>query len=250
MSLPFRFGVNLIGAEDPTSFLGAARRAEELGFDVLQVPDHLGMPAPFPSLVAAAGVTQRIRLGTFVLSAAFYRPAVLARDVAATDQFVGGRLELGLGAGYVKGEFDAAGVDYGTAGARLDHLTATIEELRARLSDPEHRPAPAQARIPLLLGGSGPRTLRLAARYADTVGFTGATADAVGTLSLLDAHTLADRVGVVREAAGGRAPELNVLVQQVLVDDTPRDQVARRVHEYAPNLSPEQLSAVRELEST
>ncbi len=244
MSRPFRFGVNLLAAEDPQRFLGAARRAEELGFDVLHVPDHLGMPAPFPSLVAAAGVTERIRLGTFVLNAAFYRPAVLARDVAATDQFVGGRLEIGLGSGYVKEEFDAAGLDYGTAGTRLRQLATTVEGLRTRLADPEHRPAPAQAHIPFMLGGHGPRTLRLAARYADTVGFTGATQDDVGNLALVDADTLAGRVEVAVEAAGDRAAELelNVLVQQVLVADTPREHVARELHEIAPYLTPEQLS--------
>ena len=244
MGHPFRFGVNLLGTEDPVGFLGAARRAEELGYDVLAVPDHLGMPAPFPSLVAAAGVTERIRLGTFVLNTAFYRPAVLARDVAATDRFVGGRLELGLGAGYVKEEFEAAGLDYGTAGARLDHLSATIEELRARLADPGQRPAPVQAHIPLMLGGGGPRTLRLAARHADTVGFTGATQDAVGTLSLVDADTLADRVRVVRDAAGGHTPELNVLVQQVLIADTPREQVARELRARLGTLTADQLAAM------
>lgn len=243
MSHPFRFGVNLLDP-DPGRLLAAARRAEELGFDLAQVPDHLGMTAPFPALVAAAGVTERIRLGTFVLNTAFYRPAVLARDVATTDRLVGGRLELGLGAGYVKEEFDAAGLDYGTAGSRLDHLVATLEALRTRLADPEHQPAAAQAHVPLLLGGGGPRTLRLAARYADTVGFTGATQDAVGNLALMDAETLTDRVEVVLDAAAGRAPELNVLVQRVAVSDTPRGQTARELHEQLPYLTPEQLAAV------
>ena len=246
MSHALRFGVNLLGVDSARALPDAARRAEELGYDLVQVPDHLGMAAPLPSLVAAAAVTERVRLGTFVLNTAFYRPAVLARDVAGTDQLVGGRLELGLGTGYVKEEFDAAGLEYGTAGARLDHLAVTIEELRSRLADPEHRPAPAQDRLPLLLGGHGKRTLRLAARYADTVGFTGATQDGDGNLALVDADALAERVALVLDAAGDRAPELelNVLVQQVLVGDTPREQVARGLHEHIPYLTPEQLGEV------
>jgi probable F420-dependent oxidoreductase len=246
MTRPFRFGVNLLATESAPALLGAARRAEDLGYDVVNVPDHLGMPSPLPTLVAAAGVTQRVRLGTFVLNTAFYRPAVLARDVAATDQLVGGRLELGLGTGYVKEEFDAAGVDYGTAGSRLDHLAATVDDLRARLADPEHRPVPVQRPVPLLLGGHGPRTLRLAGRVADTVGFTGATSDGVGNLALVDADALDQRVGVAVEAAGtaGRDPELNVLVQQVRIADTPREQVAAGLHEHVPYLSAGQLAEV------
>ena len=87
---------------------GIGRRAEDLGFDVLHVPDHLGAPAPFPVMTTAAAATETLRLGTFVLNAAFYRPALLARDVVALHDLTGGRLELGLGTGYVEEEFKAA----------------------------------------------------------------------------------------------------------------------------------------------
>ncbi|MFE0807295.1 LLM class flavin-dependent oxidoreductase [Streptomyces sp. NPDC058848] len=109
MSRPYRFGVNLTVPAPAEQWSAKCRRAEGLGYDVIQVPDHLGMMAPFPALVAAARATARPRLGTFVLNAGFWNPALLAREVATTDALTGGRLELGLGTGYVRAEHDTAG---------------------------------------------------------------------------------------------------------------------------------------------
>ncbi|TCO46528.1 LLM class flavin-dependent oxidoreductase [Actinocrispum wychmicini] len=83
MSRAFRFGLNMTAATDRTGWTAKCQRAEELGYDVVLVPDHLGMPAPFPSLVLAAEATHSVRLGTFVLNAGFYNPVLLARDVVA-----------------------------------------------------------------------------------------------------------------------------------------------------------------------
>ncbi|MFJ8819821.1 LLM class flavin-dependent oxidoreductase [Amycolatopsis thermoflava] len=104
----FRFGVNLLTPSSRTAWQARCREAEDLGYDVIAVPDHLGLPAPFPAIVSAAEITTRPRLAVFVLNAGFYNPALLARDLAGTDQLVDGRLEVALGAGYVKAEFDAA----------------------------------------------------------------------------------------------------------------------------------------------
>ncbi len=95
MTHTFRFGVNMLTIETGEAWRDRCRRAEALGYDVLLVPDHLGMPAPFPTLVAAAEATERPRVGTFVLNAGFWNPALLAREVATCDQLTGGRLELG-----------------------------------------------------------------------------------------------------------------------------------------------------------
>jgi probable F420-dependent oxidoreductase len=111
-SRPFRFGVTLLSTGSRSEWQAKARQVQELGYDVLQVPDHLGMPAPFPALVSAAEMTSTLRLGTFVLNTGFYHPAVLARDVAETDQLTDGRLELGLGTGYAEAEFEAAGLPF------------------------------------------------------------------------------------------------------------------------------------------
>jgi hypothetical protein len=95
MTRPFRFGVNLLSVASRDEWAAKCQQAEQLGYDVVLVPDHLGAPAPFPALVAAAEATERPRLGTFVLNAGLWNPALLAREVATTDQLTGGRLELG-----------------------------------------------------------------------------------------------------------------------------------------------------------
>src|ERR1700754_4676440 len=102
---PFRFGISLFNVGSRSAWRARVREVEDLGYDVLQVADHLGMAAPFPALVAAADVTS-IRLGTFVLNAGILHPAYLARDVADVYRLTDGRLELGLGAGYVQAEFE------------------------------------------------------------------------------------------------------------------------------------------------
>src|ERR1700704_2497268 len=108
MAKDFRFGFGLQAASGQAAVQDWARRAESLGYDVLHVPDHLGAPAPFPTLMAAAAATTRLRLRAVVLQAAFYKPALLARDVQTLRDLSGGRFELGLGTGYVKEEFEAA----------------------------------------------------------------------------------------------------------------------------------------------
>jgi probable F420-dependent oxidoreductase len=239
MPRPFRFGVNLLTPAPAAEWRAKCRRAEELGYDVILVPDHLGMVAPFPALVAAAGATRRPRLGTFVLNAGFYNPALLAREVASTDALTGGRLELGLGTGYVPAEHETAGLPYGSPGERVDHLRRTVAELERLLGSPEHPPRPAQPRVPLLIGANGDRMLRLTAEHADIAAFTGARpGSAPGTLEPLTAEELDDRVARYRDLAAGRAEEaeLNLLVQLVAVTDDP-EPVLRPLLERQSQLS-------------
>ncbi|MGP8296987.1 LLM class F420-dependent oxidoreductase [Streptomyces inhibens] len=245
MPRPFRFGVNMLTIDSGATWREKCRHAEELGYDVLLVPDHLGMPAPFPALIAAAEATERPRVGTFVLNTGFFNPALLAREVATTDALTGGRLELGLGTGYVRAEHETAGLPWGSPGERVDHLTRTIEELDRLLGDDGHVPQPAQRpRPPLLIGGNGPRMLRLAARHAEIAAFTGgrqSPGKAEGTLELMPADQLAASVARYQEYAADRpAPaELNILVQQVLVTDD-RRAVAREIAALAIGLDEEQ----------
>ncbi|MFF3885425.1 TIGR03621 family F420-dependent LLM class oxidoreductase [Streptomyces sp. NPDC001914] len=234
MSRPFRFGVSLLAPATGAEWAAKCRRAEELGYDVITVADHLGMPAPFPSLVAAARAARRPRLGTFVLNAAFWNPALLAREVATTNALTGGRLELGLGTGYVPAEHEAAGLPFGTARERVDHLVRMVEELE-RLLGPDgpslgtpwpggkapETPDGGPPRVPLLIGANGDRMLRLAAEHADIVSFTGARTGGNGTLEPLSATELDGRVALYRKASAGRdePAELNLLIQIVSVTD-------------------------------
>ncbi|MFJ6698860.1 LLM class F420-dependent oxidoreductase [Streptomyces sp. NPDC091272] len=242
MVRPFRFAVNMLTPTGGEEWAQQCRRAEELGYDVIQVPDHLGMVAPFPALVAAAAVTERPRLGTFVLNAGFWNPTLLAREVATTDALTGGRLELGLGAGYIEEEHDLAGIPFLSPGGRVDHLAYTVRELDRILRDETHRPSPVQdPRTPLLIAGNGDRVLRLAAQHADVVAFAGATSGKDGS-RLITAEALEERVRTYRRFAAERAAEaeLNLLIHQVVVTDD-RHAAAREFVRHSPYLTEDQV---------
>lgn len=201
----FRFGASLNNSSSSKSAWSArVREVEDLGYDILQVPDHLGMLAPFPSLVAAADVTS-IRLGTYVLNAGVQRPAYLARDVVDTWRLTDGRLELGLGAGYVPGEFAAAGLSFGTPGSRLRLLTELLTQTRKLLETEADTPRP-----PVMVAGAGDRILSFAAQTADIVSFPITAGFGPGSPE----KALAARVQRVWEAAGERIGdiELNLFI--------------------------------------
>ncbi|WP_405615638.1 TIGR03621 family F420-dependent LLM class oxidoreductase [Streptomyces sp. NBC_01508] len=237
---PFRFGVSMPATGSRSAWQAKARQAEGLGYDVLQVPDHLDAPAPFPALVSAADATTTLRLGTLVLNAAFYRPALLARDIADTDLLTDGRLEVGLGAGHAAAEFRAAELPYPAAAERVDNLAHTVAELRRMFATPDQPPTLHGRTVPpLLLAGLGDRALRLAAREADIVGFP---VMALTTPPGADPQQiLADRVAHVRAEAGARfgALELNLFVAAVI--PTPTAEALTRVRRRAPNLTEDQV---------
>lgn len=200
MARDFRFGVG-IGRREvtaPKPLREAAIRAEGLGYDVLHVPDHLGAPAPFPVLTAVAAATTTLRLGTFVLNACFYKPALLARDVEALAALSEGRFELGLGAGYVRAEFEAAELPFPSAGARIEYLAHVTKYVQ------QHHP-----HVPVMIAGNGDKLLTVAAHHADIVALTG------GSGPGFDA--LAERVEFVRKAAHERfdSIELNLTITAV-----------------------------------
>lgn len=242
MTRPFRFSVNMVTPDVGKAWRERCRRAEDLGYDVIQVPDHLGMVAPFPALVAAAEATERARVGTFVLNAAFWNPALLAREIATTDALTGGRLEVGLGTGYVREEHERAGLEFLPPRERVDLLARTVTELDRLLADEAQLPRPVQLpRPPLLIGGNGDRMLRLAAEHADIAAFTGARSTPEG-MRALGAEELAERVTAYQGFASGRAvpAELNLLLQAVTVT-TDRRAAVRDVRPMAPHLSEDQL---------
>lgn len=233
----------MVVPESRQAWIAKCRRAEAQGYDVVGVADHLGLPAPFPSIVLGAEATERVRLNTFVLNTPFYNPVLLARDVAGVDQFTDGRVELGLGAGYVKDEFEAAGIPFGTGGQRVAHLENVVATLRKLFADPEYQPRPVQpGGPPLLIAGWGDRLLRLAATEADVVGFTGAATGAGGTLTLADVEGITERVGYVRKLLGERADrvELNILVQAV-VPPSERAALLDTYGSVLPDGDPEEL---------
>lgn len=217
---PFRFGVCVFSPSSRQEWVDKVRRAEELGYDVVSVSDHLGMPAPIPTLLLAAEATERIRIGTLVFNTTFYNPTVLARDVATVDRYSGGRVELGLGAGYDKAQFDAAGLPWLDAGARVTHLERTVAEFRkpaAELAGYARFEQPSGP--PILIAGRGERVLRLAARHADIIAFTGTTKVRDGDgLVLAGLPEFLDRLALARTLLGDRIDEveLNIPIHRVL----------------------------------
>lgn len=220
MPRDFRFGLGLRDTSSAAKVRDAARLAEDLGYDVLLVPDHLGAPAPFPVLATAAAASQTLRLGTFVLNACFYKPALLARDVGALHDLSGGRFEVGLGAGYVREEFEAAELAFPSASQRVRYLEHVVECLA------EHVPG-----APIMIAGGGDRLLTVAARWASIVGVTG--------------HPIAERIAFLREAAGDRFDdiELNLAITAVPAAGSTVPNLSMTRH-YAPDLGDEQLLAL------
>lgn len=222
-----RFGVGLRVARSLSEVQAAARRAEDLGFDVLHLPDHIGAPAPFPTLMAAAAATETLHLGTFVLNSCFYKPALLARDVAALRDLSGGRFELGLGAGYAQHEFAAAELPYPSARERIDHLAHVTEYMREHLPD-----------VPILIAGNGDRLLTVAARQATIVGLT--RGQPIGDAT----DPLAERIEFVRRAAGERFEDLEL---NIAITALPRDESGRPdlsiTRRALPHMSDEELLA-------
>src|SRR6185312_13267038 len=187
----FRFGVGLQKARRQKSVQDWARRAEDMGYDVIHMADHLYTTAAFPIILEKAAATEKLRVGTFVLNAGFYRPALLARDVTSLRDLSGGRFDLGLGAGYVKEEFEQAELPYPTAGERVAWLRHVTEHMNEHAAD-----------VPILIAGNGDKLLTLAAQRANIIGLTG------GHPIIRGADPLADRIAFVREAAGDRFDEL------------------------------------------
>ncbi|HET9656529.1 MAG TPA: TIGR03621 family F420-dependent LLM class oxidoreductase [Kineosporiaceae bacterium] len=239
------FGVNL-GREPSPAVPGAARAAEEAGFDLVTAADHLGAPSPFAMLATAAAVTTRVRLRTYVLDAGFWNPALLAREAATLDALSGGRLDLGLGAGHKRAEHVDAGLPFPPLAARVTGLEATLGEVRRRLADPGHRPVPVQQPVPLVIGGWGERTLAVAARHADVIALTGSVqvpGKPAGTLRLAGAAETAERLALLDRllaAAGRPRPVLDALLQWVIVDRPP-EQAAEELAASWEGVTAEQL---------
>jgi len=212
-----------------------AAKAEQLGFARLLVADHPGSsPDPFVALAAAAPRTQTLGLATYVVNAGVRDPWQVAVAAATLDQVSGGRFALGVGAGHTPAEWTLAGRELPGVGARVDRLYEFVEVTQRLLAGEsvtfagEHFrydgaqltvPLPA-ARIPVIIGGNGPRVLRLAGRAADIVSLTGfgrTLADGHDHAVRWSVDEIAARIAVVTAAARDRAdaPQLEVLVQHL-----------------------------------
>jgi probable F420-dependent oxidoreductase len=226
----FRFGVSMLSVGGREEWIAKCRRAEELGYHAITVPDHLGTVSPFPAAAVAAAVTERVRVGPLVMNTPFHNPAFLARDVATTDRLSGGRLDVGLGAGNVRAEFEDAGIPFPRFADRVGHLEHTILELKRRFAAGHEPPPVQQPHPPLLIAGNGEPVLDLAAKHADILGLAGlkhAKGHPPGTLDLMSAVEVERQVALFRERAGARADdvEINMLIQHVATGPDFRERV-------------------------
>jgi probable F420-dependent oxidoreductase len=233
MTRPFRFGVQAAATRDATQWAEYARRVEGLGYSTLFMPDHyVGTDfAPMVGLSFAAAATTTLRIGTLVLGNDYKHPAAVAKEAATLDVLSGGRLEFGLGAGWQRSDYTALGLPYDPPGVRIARLAEAVEIVQRAWGDGpfdfagEHYtitgydavPKPLQQpRPPIVMGGGGPKMLRLAGQVADIVGINPIlrageiSADAARD-TLGDASTR--KVAYVREGAGERFDEIELQVR-------------------------------------
>jgi probable F420-dependent oxidoreductase len=253
MTRPFRFGLQSYAATSADHWREQARKAESFGFSTFTVADHVLGPGPaltamnhpvqdvaaVPAMAVAAEATDTIRIGSRVFCCDYRNPVMFAKELATLDFFSGGRLEIGLGAGWLAGEYEAMGVPFESAGTRIDRMVETVGLLRAHFGggqldiDGEHVhaigfegvPRPPSGQPPIMIGGGAPRVLRIAGREADIVslnfnnrsGKIGPDGVGSSTAELTD-----QKIGWIREGAGDRFDDIEIEIAAyftVVTDD-------------------------------
>ena len=236
MVRPFRFGLQAPRTTDPGAWLDLARRVERDGYSVLLAPDHVGRLSPIPALMAAAAVTERLNLGTWVLNQDFRPPAVLAQEAAAVQILTNGRLELGVGAGWAKQEYLQTGIQFDEGKVRVGRFDEYLQVVKGLLAarEPysfagqwftldaypplphlEHQPPPRIA-----VGGGSRQVLSVAGRLADSISVaTRATPDGLFDVSNMKVASVENKLRWIREAAGDRYDqiELNMTLRFVRI---------------------------------
>ncbi len=206
-----------------------ARKAEDLGVSVLTVADHLDdQLAPIAALMAAAGATTTLRVGSLVFANDYRHPVLLAKEAATIDVLSGGRLEFGIGAGWMTHDYESAGIPMDRPSTRIERLEEALGIIRGlwsdgpvdftglhyRVSGMEGLPKPLQQpHPPIVIGGGGPKVLALAGRHADIVGLNPSL-----TAGVIDAHAgpsataeaTDEKLRIVRDAAGDRFDRIEI----------------------------------------
>lgn len=229
-----------------------AQRVEALGFDSLVIADHFGARfAVAPALVLAAEATTTLRVGSLVYDNDFRHPALLAQEIATIDSLTDGRFDFGIGAGWLKSEYDAAGLSFDPGRVRVDRLAEAVQIIKRLLRGnpvtfegrhyrlhelaagfkPVQQPHP-----PFVIGGGGRRLLTLAAEQADTISVMPRSRPDGRGLEDADATDQAfrEKIGWIRQAAGDRFDrlELNTLVQAVSITDNAVREAERLAPEW------------------
>ena len=234
----FRFGVQVSKETSAKGWAELARRTEAAGYEVLTMPDHFtDQLAPIPALMAAASATTTLRVGALVFDNDYKHPVVLAKELATIDLLSDGRLEIGLGAGWMISDYEEAGIPYDSPKVRIDRFIEGVAVIRGAMAEGsfsfsgDHytitnyngQPKPMQARPPLLIGGGGKRVLSYAAREADIIGINGTmTAGVVGpeALSTMTAESVDEKVAIVAAAGAHRINDIEMNIRTFFVKVT------------------------------
>jgi probable F420-dependent oxidoreductase len=238
----FRFGVDMHSPLPGSSWTDSARELESLGYSTAFVPDHFdeGL-GPIAAMASAAAVTTTLHVGTLVLDCDYRHPAVLARELASIDMLSEGRLELGLGAGWKRLDYDRSGIPMDAPKVRVDRMIEHTKILKALFNEEPvtfhgehytitdlpgmprpHRPGGP----PILIGGGARRVLRFAGEVADIVGVNPSIHS--GEIDAAAAHDglaarIDEKVGWLREGAGARFDQIEMnawLAVAELTNDT------------------------------
>lgn len=240
MSNPFRFGIQSFNANSGKEWGDFARKAEDLGYSSLHLADHLLGPGPaleaanhpvqnlaaIPAMAYAAAVTNRINIGCRVFCIDYHVPVVLIKSAMTIDFLSDGRLEFGMGAGWIKSEYEAVGIDFDEPAIRIDRLADVIAGVKAFRGESaiqlnnqtlnwdgfEGLPKPLGS-APIMVGGGSPRVLRLAGREADIVSLNFNNRAGMigpdGVQKSTQEETL-KKIGWIKEGAGDRFSDLEI----------------------------------------
>jgi probable F420-dependent oxidoreductase len=230
-SRKFRFAVQEHHAADAADWRDKARRVESLGYAALYLPDHFsGQPGPIAALMAAADATTSLRVGSLVFDNDYRHPVVLAKEAATLDLLSGGRLDFGLGAGWLATDYQKSGIPLDSAGTRIERMEEGLKIIKGlwrggsfsftgkhyAVSDLEGSPLPLQKpHPPILLGGGGRKMLTIAGREADIVNLNFDLREGRVNRRLIKtgkAEATGEKLAWVREAAGDRFDELELSV--------------------------------------
>lgn len=257
---PFRFGVQASGSLSGSAWTELARRVEGSGYSTLTMPDHFDdQLAPVPALTAAAAVTETLRVGALVWDNDYKHPLVLAKELATMDVLSNGRVEIGLGAGWMIADYEQSGMPYDRAGVRIDRFVEGLAVIRGlmgpepfsfegehyRITGHNGTPKPVQSPCPpILIGGGGKRVLSIAAREADIVGINATmSAGVIGpqAFDTMTASAVDDKVAIVREAAGSRFGDIEMNIRAFLVNIADDARAAAEAIGSMIGVTPEQV---------
>lgn len=236
----FRFAVQEHHAASVSDWREKARRAESTGYSALYLPDHFsGQPGPVAALMAAADATTTLRIGSLVFDNDYRHPVVLAKEAATLDLLSGGRLDFGLGAGWLTSDYEKAGIPLDSAGVRIERMEEGLKVIKGlwaggefsfsgkhyNVTGLEGSPLPFQKpHPPILLGGGGRKMLTIAGREADIVNVNYDLREGRINKKLVRtgmADATAEKLGWIREAAGERFEglELSITIFVATVTD-------------------------------